>query len=76
MPLYLLTSRRMVDLDCAAGFVVAAPGEAAARGLAASKRGDEGREHWRSALTTTCTRIAETSTYTEPRIVLRDFNAG
>ena len=76
MPLYLLTSVQDVGYDCAAGFVVAAPDEAAARDLAASKCGDEGREHWRSALTTTCTRIAETSTYTEPRIVLRAFNAG
>lgn len=77
--------------DKAFGFVVAAPDEALARRLANEDAGDENREGydfdtgkvtppkypnvWENPEYSVCWQIAEQSTITEPKVVVRDFAA-
>lgn len=59
--------------DCADGFVVRAPSEPDARGLAAQSAGDEGADVWLSAEFSACHELQRAG---DPEVVLHDFNAG
>lgn len=76
MKLYLI--RRPEDdrigWDEYLGFVIAALGAQAARGYAAARAADEGRDTW-YAVDTTCILLAEHTDHSEG-IVLGSFNAG
>lgn len=89
MPLWILgwhdENRSSVDIHY--GFVMAAGSEKEARAEASQQSGDEnpgprrpwvlaGSSPWLDPAVTYCRMISPTSTFTETKVVLRDFNAG
>lgn len=86
MNLYLLKSKRELDYDEAAGFVVAAPTSERARRLIRPtsargvpeecKAGVEGRDVWLDTRYSSCTKIGVAKPTMTERVILRDFHEG
>lgn len=77
--LYLLTQRKPCKssrYDKAQGFVIAAKNTTQARELASQDCGDEGPKYWLDPKQSRISRIATSSKYQSPRIVLGSFLNG
>lgn len=82
MNIYLLKRRddlenpyREADYDEAEGFIIVADNSTAARDLAMTDCGDEGKDVWRYAAHSTCRKVG-TSVRNQGCILLRSFKHG
>ena len=78
LPLFLVqyADSSAIGYDCARGFLVAANTPDEARRLASLRSGDEGDYYWLNPDQSVCVRIAPSSRYDDPQVLLRDFHNG